>query len=144
MQELDRWCTELRLCLNRLHKEINFLCIEKRFTENELDALNVPLSVLTECLSMRDGRMLGELTADEATDELKRELLIVENNGKLLRDQCQKAWEQLNRLNEIKVKLNVELLHKDEARNCDNQQRMLGENFANISFKTDPMRNPKK
>lgn len=144
VQELDRWYAELRLCLDRLLKEINLLCLQKSFTESALDALSVRLSVATECLSMRDNRMYGELTQDNANVQLKHELAIVESSVKTLADQCQRAWEQLNRLNDIKMKLNLELMHKTEARDCDNQQRFITESSSSVTFKTDPMRNPKK
>lgn len=130
--------------MNRLMKEINLLRIEKNLTENDLDAMNIPLSVVTECLVVRDGRVPGELTTDEAETELRKELLIIEQNAKVLRDQCGRSWEYLNRLNEIKSELNVELLHKNEARTCDSLQIILDENITNVSSKTDPMRNPKK
>lgn len=144
VQELDGWYAEIRLCLDRLLREINSLRLEKSLTESALDALNVRLSIATECLSMRDTRMFGELTQDDANVELKRELSIVENSVKMLADQCQRAWEQLNRLNDAKMKLNLELLHKNEARDCDNQQRFTNDECSNVSFKTDPMRNPRK
>lgn len=141
---MDRWYAELRLCLDRLHKEINSLRMQKTFTESALDALSVRLTVSTECLSMRDNRMYGELTQDDANVELKRELAIVESGVKMLADQCQRAWEQLNRLNDIKMKLSLELMHKNEARDCDNQQRFTNELSTNVTFKTDPMRQPRK
>lgn len=144
VQELDRWYAEIRLCLDRLLKEINSLRLEKSLTESALDALNVRLSVATECLSMRDTRMYGELTQDDANIELKRELSIVENSVKMLSDQCQRAWEQLNRLNDAKMKLNLELMHKNEARDCDNQQRFTNNACSNVTYKTDAMRNPRK
>lgn len=144
MQELDRWYAELRLCLDRLLKEINALRLQKTLTESALDALSIRLSVSTECLSMRDNRMHFELTQDDANVQLKQELAIVESSVKTLADQCQRAWEQLNRLNDVKMKLNLELMHKNEARDCDNQQRFMTELSSNVTFKTDPMRNPKK
>lgn len=144
VQELERWHTELSLWMNRLIKEINLLRIEKSLTENDLDALHIPLSVVTECLALRDGRVPGELTTDEAETELRRKLLIIEQSAKVLRDQCSGAWEYLNCLNEIKAELSVELLHKTEARTCDSQQIILGGNITNVASKTDPMRNPKE
>lgn len=144
MQELECWYAELQLCLDRLLKEINSLRLEKSFTESALDALNVRLSVASECLSMRDNRMYGELTQDDANVEIKRELAIVESSVKMLADQCQRAWEQLNRMDEVKMKLNLELMHKNEARDCDHQQQFTNEMCSNVTFKTDPMRNPRK
>lgn len=142
--ELNRWCEEMRSCMERLVKEINFLRIEKGSTENDLDALTIPLTVVTECLTMRDSRVPDELTQDDANVELKRELKLIESNRKMLSDQCQSAWDKLNRLLEAKGKLHIEIIHKDEARLCDYQQRELNENCSNVTFKTDPMRNPKK
>lgn len=130
--------------MNRLIKEINLLRNEKNLTENDLDAMNIPLSVVTDCLAVRDGRVPGELTIDEAESELRKELLIIEQNAKVLRDQCSRSWEYLNRLNLIKAELNVELLHKTEAQTCDSLQIILDANTTNVSSKTDPMRNPKK
>lgn len=130
--------------MNRLIKEINLLRIEKSLTENDLDALNIPLSVVSECIAVRDGRVPGELTTDEAETELRRELLAIEQSAKVLRDQCSRSWEYINRLNKIKVELNVELLHKTEAQTCDSQQIVLDNNITNVPSKTDPMRNPKK
>lgn len=130
--------------MNRLIKEINLLRIEKSLTENDLDALNIPLSVVSECLAVRDGRVIGELTTDEVETELRRELLIIEQSAKVLRDQCSRSWEYINRLNEIKAELNVELLHKTEAHTCDSLQIILDDNVMNVPSKIDPMRNPKK
>lgn len=130
--------------MDRIVKEIHFLRLEKNATESELDALDGPLTIVTECLTQRDGRVIGELTQDNGIVELKRELKIIESNKKMLVDQCQMAWERLNRLIEIKNKLNTELVNKEEARTCDYQQRMLTDNSAGVTFKTDPMRNPKK
>lgn len=140
---MNRWIVELQICLERIIKEINFLRIEKNATENDLDALDQPLTIITECLTQRDSRLIGELTQDNANIELKRELKIVESNKKMLIDQCQLAWNMLNRLEEIKCKLDVDVKFKDEARECDYRQLTLS-NSSDITFKTDPMRNSKK
>lgn len=144
VSELNRWLEEMRICMDRIVKEINCLRTEKSATESDLDALDGPLTIVTECLTQRDLRVIGELTQDDAVTELKRELKMIESNKKMLIDQCQMAWDRLNRLVEIKNKLSTELINKDEARTCDHQQRMLNDNSAGVTFKTDPMRNPKK
>lgn len=134
----------MRICMDRIVKEIQCLRSEKSKTETDLDALDGPLTIVTECLTQRDSRVIGELTQDDAVTELKRELKMIESNKKMLIDQCQMAWERLNRLVEIKNKLSTELINKEEARSCDYQQRMLTDHSAGVTFKTDPMRNPKK
>lgn len=45
---------------------------EKASTERELEQLNLPLLVCSECLSNRDGRRSTELTYDLADTELKK------------------------------------------------------------------------
>lgn len=130
--------------MERIVKEINVLRMEKNATESDLDALDGPLTIVTECLTQRDSRVVGELTQDDAVTELKRELKMIESNKKMLIEQCRMAWDRLNRLIEIKDKLYTELINKEEARTCDYQQRMLTDTSSGVTFKTDPMRNPKK
>lgn len=45
---------------------------EKASTERELEQLNLPLLICSECLSNRDGRRSSELTYDLADTELKK------------------------------------------------------------------------
>lgn len=134
----------MRICLERLIKEINALRQEKNTTESDLDAFQVPLTVVTDCLTMRDGRLHGELTHDDANAELQKELTIVENNQRMLRDQCHMAYQRLCSLTDVKCKIDEELTHKMEAKDCDIQQLRINRDCSTITFKTDPMRNPKK
>lgn len=123
---------------------MKLLVEEKSSTERELEAMQTPLSVVGECLTMRDCRLGSEITYDDADTELKNELSVVENNQRLLADQCQKAWEKLCRLEEVKFKLGLEVDNKSEAEDLDRSQLSLDKFAANISYKTDPIRNPKK
>lgn len=123
---------------------MKLLTEEKASTERELEAMQTPLSVIGECLTMRDCRLGSEITYDDADTEIKHELTIVENNQRLLADQCQRAWEKLCRLEEVKFKLNLEIDNKSEAEGIDLAQSSLNKFAANISYKTEPTRNPKK
>jgi tektin-2 len=87
--ELDRWRQTMIECYNRIQKEIQTLQDEKEVTEKCLEAQITPLIVVSECMSQRDVRLISELTLDQVDEELQRELCIVENNKRLLRDQCQ-------------------------------------------------------
>lgn len=70
--ELSRWKETLEACLDRVEKETKLLKDEKFSTERELDALGIPLGVVSECISMRDCRQGAELTYDEGDTELKK------------------------------------------------------------------------
>lgn len=87
--ELDRWRQTLIECYNRIDKEIKTLQSEKEVTEKALESQITPLIVVSECISQRDVRLPTELTLDSVDEELHRELCIVEENKRLLRDQCQ-------------------------------------------------------
>ncbi|XP_044766748.1 tektin-2 [Coccinella septempunctata] len=138
--ELDRWRDLLQACLDRVNSEINALKDEKFSTEREIDALGIPLSVVSECISMRDNRLGAELTYDDADTELKKELCVVEAVKKHLMERCLAAWEKINKLQEVKFKLELDLNDKTEAREVDKDQLTLDKNCANISHKTDPLR----
>nr|CAI5857386.1 unnamed protein product [Callosobruchus analis] len=138
--ELDRWKDVLLSCLEKINREMASLKDEKFGTERELDALGIPLSVISECISMRDCRQGTELTYDDGDVELKKELCIVEQVKKLLVERCQAAWEKLNKLEDVKFKLNLEINDKGEASEIDKDQLTLDKNCANITFKIDPLR----
>lgn len=142
--ELGRWRATMEACADRIEKETNLLLDEKNSTERELEAMVLPLTVVAECLTMRDCRLGSELTYDDADTELKKELCVVENNQRMLRDQCQAAWEKLNRLGEVAFKIGLEVTNKTESQECDVKQLGLNKFCANITFKPDPLRVPRK
>lgn len=141
---MDRWRCTMEACANRIEKETSLLSDEKNSTERELDSMVTPLAVVAECLTMRDCRLGSELTYDDADTELKKELCVIENNQKMLRDQCQTAWEKLNRLAEVQFKVGLEIANKTEAQELDVKQLGLNKFCANITFKPDSQRVPRK
>lgn len=143
ISEMSRWRDAITKTLNRIEREMKLLIEEKSSTERELEAMQTPLAVTGECLTMRDCRLGAEMTYDDADTEIKNELSVIENNQHLLADQCQKAWEKLCRLEEVKFKLSLETDNKSEAEDLDMSQLDLNKFAANITYKTDPTRNPK-
>lgn len=59
-------------------------------------------------------------------------------------DRCQASWEKLNRLQEVRFKLTLEIDNKEESVEIDKDQLTLDKNCANTSFKLDALRTPKK
>ncbi|KAK9737978.1 hypothetical protein QE152_g10253 [Popillia japonica] len=140
--EVGRWRDTLQACLDRVNREMNSLREEKFSTEKDLDALSIPIGVVSECISIRDCRQGAELTYDEGDTELKKELCVLESVKKLLIDRCQTSWEKLNRLEEVKFKLVLDINDKGETMEIDKEQLKLDRNCANISYKTDSLRIP--
>lgn len=73
-----------------------------------------------------------------------QELCVLEDIKKMLTDRCQASWEKLSRLDEVRFKLTLEIDNKQEAITIDKDQLTLDKNCANISFKVDALRTPKK
>ncbi|XP_034477699.1 tektin-B1-like [Drosophila innubila] len=143
IEELNSWRKIISKTLQRLENEIHTLQQEKFLTERVLDALEGPIALIGEVLSMRDGRLGAELTYDEADKEIKNELYILENNQRLLADRCQNAWKKLKRLEDVRAKIRVEIESKDEAMQLDREQLAINRNSSNISFKPDSQRYPR-
>ncbi|XP_034190656.1 tektin-2 [Osmia lignaria lignaria] len=141
--ELSRWGEVFGLLLHQLVSEIHFLKDEKADAEKELEILNDPLHVTAECISMRDCRRGTELTYDEADTELKKELCVIENVKKLLTDRVQAAWEKLNRLEEVRFQIQLEVEDKDETIKIDKENLNLDRTCANISYKPNALKIPK-
>lgn len=93
---------------------------------------------------MRDSRLGSEMTYDEPDNEVKNELMVLENNQRLLADRCQKAWEKLSRLEDIRYKIGMEIENKVEAVELDFLQLALDRYSSSLSYKPDPLRNPQR
>ncbi|XP_026318614.1 tektin-B1-like [Hyposmocoma kahamanoa] len=142
--EIEQWKSTIEDLLTRIDREMNLLKEEKASTERELEQLNMPLLVCSECLSNRDGKRSTELTYDMADMELKKELCVTEANKKLLIDRCQSTWEKINRLESVKFKLQLDLNDKTEALTIDKNMLSLDKDCANITYKTDSLKTPKR
>lgn len=69
---MNRWRETLLACRERLDREFALLKEEKTETERELDALGIFISVVSECIGMRDSRLGSEITYDDGDTELKK------------------------------------------------------------------------
>lgn len=110
----------------------------------EIEFLGTRFAVVSECISMRDCRFGEDLTYDEADKELKKELCLLESVKRNLGERSQAVWEKINRLEEIKFQLNLDLNDKTEAVEIDREQLGLDKKSACITYKINPTRNPKE
>ncbi|XP_033211590.1 tektin-2 [Belonocnema kinseyi] len=140
--ELSRWENLLQSLLERLELEIRLLKDDKADTETELENLNIPVQVTAQCISMRDCRRGTELTYDDGDTELKKELCVVEGTKNTLTNRVQAAWEKLNRLEEVRFKVNLDLQDKRETLEIDRENLSLDRTCANLSYKPDALRTP--
>lgn len=79
MTELSRWKDTLADLLQKLLIETRMLSDEKADTEKEIESIDHPLRIVSECISIRDCRRGTELTYDETDVELKKELCAIAN-----------------------------------------------------------------
>ncbi|XP_043477858.1 tektin-2 [Leptopilina heterotoma] len=142
--ELARWEKIFQKLLEQTEREICLLKDEKADAEKELEFINLPLQITSQCISMRDCRRSTELTYDDGDTELKNELCILEGAKKTLTNKIQAAWERLNRLEKVKFTLNLELQDKHEALEIDRTNTSLSKTCANISYKPNALRMTKE
>lgn len=144
IREMEHWRKILVNTYERVDNEILRLKQEQADTERTLDALGPPICLTSEVLAMRDGRLGSELTYDEPDQEIKTELAIMMNNQRLLTERCQKAWEKMNRLEDLKSKMLLEIENKVSTIDLDMQQLELDNRSTKISYKMNPLRSPKE
>lgn len=130
--------------MNDLAKERSQLSIARTDAEEHLENLQYPLEQAAQCISMRDTRRGTELTYDEPDTELKKEIRIIETMKKSLTETIQAAWEKLNRLEEIRFQVNLDLEDKTEALIIDRDNANLNRDSASISYKPNSLRIPKR
>lgn len=144
VKELKNWHDLFGKLLNKLIKEKTYLQDDKNETEKQLENIELPLQIISQCISMRDCRRSSELTYDEPDTELKKELIVVESAKKLLTDKIHDAWKKLNKLEEVKFELNLDYENKQNAIEIDYESFNLDKNSAGISYKPNSMRISKK
>ncbi|XP_070151399.1 tektin-B1 [Polyergus mexicanus] len=133
--ELSRWKDTLADLLQKLLIETRMLSDEKADTEKEIESIDHPLRIVSECISIRDCRRGTELTYDETDVELKKELCAIANVKETLTNRAQAAWEKLNHLEDVKFKLSLDIEDKNETIRIDKENLELSETCANISYK---------
>ncbi|KAJ0178067.1 hypothetical protein K1T71_005890 [Dendrolimus kikuchii] len=140
--EVQSWREKQRYTRECVRDEIRALKEEKNATELDLESLQIPLMVSSQCLSNRDQRVPPELTRDQLGEELKKELHIIEHSKRVLSDVCHMGWEKLKELTNVFCRLEREIQNKDDALNLEYHVKDLDRESVGISFKLDPTRVP--
>lgn len=138
---------------------------EKVQSEQILEFLNLNFTVTNHCLSIREERGGADLCYDIVSVELKNvrvKLTIIyynkiryfNNKGfiqeqdtleklkQLLTGLCQIAWEQINKLEELRVNVSEDLYNKNNTICMDTELLKMTKDSTNISLKPDPLRVP--
>ncbi|XP_037869777.2 tektin-2-like [Bombyx mori] len=140
--EVQSWREKQRFTRDCVRDEIRALKEEKHATELHLESLQVPLMIVSQCLSNRDQRVPPELTRDQLEEELKKELHIIENSKRVLKDVCNMGWEKIKDLTNVLCRLEREIRNKDETLDLEYHVKDLTRDSSDISFKLDPTRIP--
>ncbi|CAG9561492.1 unnamed protein product [Danaus chrysippus] len=140
--EVSSWREKQRFTKEQVRDETRALKEEKNNTELCLESLQIPLMVVSQCLTNRDMRVPSELTRDQLGEELRKELHIIENNKRILTDVCHMGWEKIRDLNNVFCRLEREIQNKDDALELEYQVKDLNRDCSDISYKMDPTRIP--
>lgn len=144
VKELQRWQEILEKLSSRLSSEMKQLRDEQSESEKDLDNIELPLQVVAQCISMRDCRRGTELTYDEADTEVKKELTVLEAVKKSLTEKIHAAWLKLNKLEDVRFQLNLDVEDKTETIGIDGDNLILNRNSGGISYKPNALRIPKR
>lgn len=140
--EIASWRDTFRETVNTIDREVTMLQKEKELTENEIEFLGLNFTVVNECLTQRDQRGGADLCTDEAEDELKHELSMLDSLKYMLAERCMTAWEQINRLEEVKYKMIIDLEDKEKSVDLDSYLLGIDKSCGSISYKPDCLRLP--
>ncbi|XP_072947873.1 tektin-B1-like [Epargyreus clarus] len=142
--EVQSWREKQRYTRECVRDETRALREEKNATELLLESLQVPLMVVSQCLSNRDQRVPPELTRDQLGEELKRELHIIENSKRVLTDVCHMGWQKIKELENVFCRLEREIQNKDDALVLEYHVKEIDRESSDISYKVDPTRVPQE
>ncbi|XP_025200186.1 tektin-2-like [Melanaphis sacchari] len=141
--EITRWKNKIELRSTRLQKEIEEMKIEKKENEKTLEFQNLNFAVTNHCLSLRDERNYEDLCYDIASVALKHEQLTLEKMKISIAEICQKAWEQINNLEELQMNIIKDIENKNNTIKIDSELLKMKKDSTNISLKPDSLRIPK-
>ncbi|XP_053313181.1 tektin-2 [Spea bombifrons] len=142
IDEVNKWREVLDKCLAEVDAEIDALNLIKDEAERALQAKNVPLDVVVECLTFRESRRGIDLVKDPVEDDLHKEMEVIEGARKALQQKISEAFEQLCLLQESRQQMNWDHRCKVETIEIDRTCLSLNNNAPNISLKPDPTRVP--
>ncbi|KAI5737324.1 hypothetical protein M8J76_012338 [Diaphorina citri] len=140
--EISRWKDALDKCQSQIEKEIQQLSEEKSLTEREIELYNLNFTVVNECLTLRDEKTSNDLCRDAVERELNAELRTLETFKKIFTAKVQEAWEQINRLQDIRYKILCDINDKEEAVSIDSHCLGLDKHSANITLKHNALKSP--
>ena len=88
ISDIDRWRKQLEKTLDEVNSEIGVLNEAKESCERALEAKAMPHDVVTECLSIREGRREFEVVRDPVEHQLNNENLLIEKIRSQLKVGC--------------------------------------------------------
>ncbi|NXS91817.1 TEKT2 protein, partial [Jacana jacana] len=142
ISSVNRWKETLDKCLADIDAEIDALAKVKEEAECALHAKNLPLDVSIECLTFRESRRAIDLVRDPVSEELHKEVKVIEKTKRELQQKVHEAFEQLCLLQEARQQLSSDHRDKVEALDIDRNCLSLSVNSPNISFKVNPTQVP--
>ncbi|XP_025422929.1 tektin-2-like [Sipha flava] len=137
--EITLWKNVIQLLYDDLEREVQYMQDDKSKTEDVLKFLNLNFKITNHCKSIRDERESADFCHDNASVELDVEHKNLEKLKTLLTETCQAAWEQLNKLQELKMNVAHDLENKVNAICINTKLLELTKNSEYLHLK-DPSR----
>ncbi|CAL9690768.1 unnamed protein product [Knipowitschia caucasica] len=140
--DVSVWREALDVCAKKVDEEMDALTLCKQQLEQALASTELPLEVVSECLTLREGRAGPELVLDPADLQLKNETSLIQKVQSSLQQLIDQAFEHLCVLQEHRQQLTEDLQNKMDALDIDTACLSLTRTSPQISLKPNPTRTP--
>ncbi|EEB17523.1 Tektin-B1, putative [Pediculus humanus corporis] len=131
--------------LPKIANEKKLIEDEKFQTETFLQKCDKWLTICIEGLNCLDKKLENEITRDDdATNEIKNEIELLENIKKRLKEDCILAWETLSSLEDVETKVSLNLEFKKDVLAIEERCLAIEKMDTGVSFKVEPTKGPDK
>ncbi|KAB0798255.1 hypothetical protein PPYR_09248 [Photinus pyralis] len=140
-QDIHRWKCELEMAVAALYEEICLLEEQRKRLKAAGAILNIPESIVGECLERRTGRLDSDLIRDEVEEELIKESALVAEIRQIFSATLKDIETQLSENKTAKQRLEYDwsdkvVAHKIEGINCglNNKSKIIMFKHASVAF----------
>lgn len=134
MQDTTAWKEKLEQTITDTDVEIALLTNHKERCETALQNMNTPFEVAQENLSTRSIRVSIDLVEDEVSQELTREVEVINGIKEKLKQKVNEAFQQVCALQDAYNAMCDDLADKMHSLDVDQQCHSLTNQSANIGF----------
>ncbi|KAL0270961.1 UNVERIFIED_CONTAM: hypothetical protein PYX00_008220 [Menopon gallinae] len=143
--EIEKLILYAETMLPQIQTEKKLLDEEKFMVEQLLVNCDTWIEVCMTSMNILDRKLPKENTRDDqAILETKKEVALLEEEKKNLKEKCLTAWDMASRLEMMETRIGLNLEFKKEVLFTDKRCLAICKADTGVSYKVDPLKGPKK